>query len=335
MGFDPGKRLAMAAIAAALLAVSQPSSAQSSADRETARGLMKQGDFAFEAGDFAAALKAYETAHAIMRVPTTGVALARAQEKSSKLLEARDTALSVVRSPVQPSEPAVFTEARTAAQDLGEAIEPRIPSLTIAVDGAPVDQVQVSIDGAELPRKLIAVPRKLNPGKHVVTASAPGFHQARADVDLAEAASETLTLRLEPSTGPTTESWPKGSNEPAPSHAGDAAKTHVSPLVYIGFGVGAVGLVVGSVTGVLSLSKASSAEEQCDGNACKEAAGDDIDGSKSLANVSNVAFGVGAVGIGVGVFGLLSSGGEPKTGRAKPGVEPLVGTRFVGMRGVF
>jgi hypothetical protein len=193
----------------------------------------------------------------------------------------------------------------------------------------------VTIDGAELPKNLVGVPRKLNPGKHLATASAPGFHQARADIDLAEAGSETLTLRLEPSTGPTTESWPKASGELAPQDAQDPAGRGVSPMVYAGFGVGAAGLVVGSVTGILSLSKAASAkDEHCRDNLCSEAARDDIDASKTLATVSNVAFAVGAVGVGVGVYGLLSSGGTAKTGRKKPRVEPLVGN-YLGVRGVF
>jgi hypothetical protein len=270
-----------------------------------------------------------------MRVPSTGVALARAQEKLGKLLEARDTALSVSRSSAQPNESGVFTEARAAAQELAEAIEPRIPALTVAVEGAPLDQLAVSIDGAELPRNLLGVARKLNPGKHVATASAQGFHRARSEIELKEAASETLTLRLEPSTGPTTESWPKTRGGPASAIAGADRPSRVSPLVYVGFGVGAAGLALGSVTGILSLSKASSAKDHCQGNACSEAAREDIDGSKTLANVSNVAFAVGVVGIGAGIYGLLSSGGDHETGRAKPGVEPLVGGRFLGVRGIF
>ena len=133
--------------------------------------------------------------------------------------------------------------------------------------------------------------------------------------------SETLTLRLEPSTGPTTESWPKAGSAPAPANYGRTrGPARVSPLVYVGFGVGAAGLAVGSVTGILSLSKASRAKDHCEDNACREAARDDIDGSKTLANVSNVAFAVGVVGIGVGVYGLLSSGKERKTA-VEPGPE--------------
>jgi hypothetical protein len=335
MGFDSKQPILALLLGTTVLLIAAPGGAQTAADRETARTLMKQGDTAFAAQDYAAALKAYENANAIMRVPSTGIALARAQEKLGKLLEARDTALAVARSSVQSGEPNVFTEARAAAQELAEAIEPRIPSLTVIVEGPSPDQVEVSIDGAGLPRNLLGVPRKLNPGKHQATASASGFHQARSEVDLEESASETLTLRLEPSTGPTTESWPKAASEPAAGTSNEAGTARVSPLVYLGFGTGAAGLAVGSITGILSLSKASSAKEHCQDNACREAGRDDIDGSKTLANVSNVAFVVGVVGSGVGVYGLVSSGKERKSGRARPRVEPLVGSRFLGVRGVF
>src|SRR5690606_23504734 len=59
------------------LAVSAPirASAQqpSLADRETARALMDEGDRKRDSGDLAGALKSYEAADALMRVPTTGI----------------------------------------------------------------------------------------------------------------------------------------------------------------------------------------------------------------------------------------------------------------------
>ena len=122
---------------------------------------MKQGDAAFEAADFRAALKAFETAHGIMQVPSTGIALARAQEKLGLLLEARNTALAVSRIAARPAEPGVFTEARDAARELAATLEARIPSLTIAVEGP--EQTRVTIDGSELLRSQYRVARKLNP----------------------------------------------------------------------------------------------------------------------------------------------------------------------------
>src|SRR5436190_23509399 len=52
----------------------------SAADKETARSLMDEGDRKFAAKDYKGALDAYQGAHAIMGVPTTGLEVAKAQE---------------------------------------------------------------------------------------------------------------------------------------------------------------------------------------------------------------------------------------------------------------
>src|SRR5260221_13091450 len=98
------------------------------ADRETARGLMKQGTAARDAGHLDEALKNFEAADAIMRVPTTAYEVAKTRAALGKLIEARDGALSIARSSAQPNEPAPFAEARTAAQKLSDDLEGRIPS---------------------------------------------------------------------------------------------------------------------------------------------------------------------------------------------------------------
>ena len=64
-------------------------------DKETARSLMDEGDRKFAAKDFKGALDAYQGAHAIMGVPTTGIEVAKAQEALGLLVEARDTLLAV------------------------------------------------------------------------------------------------------------------------------------------------------------------------------------------------------------------------------------------------
>jgi hypothetical protein len=310
-----------------------PASAQSAADRETARALMKQGDVAFEAADYRAALKAYETAHGIMQVPTTGLALARAQEKLGLLVEARNTALTVSRIAVQPAEPPVFTEARATVRDLAAALEARIPSLSVDVTGTP--EAKVSIDGIELPRNQFRVQRKLNPGKYSVVASAPGFREEREEVVLAESDSRQLVLELEPSVGPTTETW----SEPArsgkePASASAVPPTKLPTLVYVGFGVGAAGIAVGSVAGVISLTKTANAKEHCQDARCQPVASDDIESARTWATVSNVGFAVGIAGAAVGVYALVTSDKERSAAKARR-IEPLVGARFLGVRGAF
>lgn len=190
-----------AALGAAFVLLAAPSAlAQpSSADKETARNLMKEGDAKFAARDYAGALKAYEAAHAIMQVPSTGLPLARAQLERGLLVEARDTLLQVTRHPKDPSEPAAFAKAREEAAELAQKIAPRIPSLTITVEGAPSDaSVEVTVDGAPVPPAALSAPRKVNPGSHTITAWASGFKAAQASVSVKEGDSQKVTLKLVP-----------------------------------------------------------------------------------------------------------------------------------------
>jgi hypothetical protein len=201
--------LAPLAPAVMLLAPSAALAQPSSADKETARNLMKEGDTKFAAKDFAGALKAYQAAHAIMQVPSTGLPLARTQLERGLLVEARDTLLQVSRHPKEANEPAAYAKAREEAAQLAQKIAPRIPSLVIVVEGASADAAAVAVDGSAVPSAALGAPRKVNPGSHTVTASAPGYRDASATVDVKEGENEKVTLKLV-STGGATPPPPSG-----------------------------------------------------------------------------------------------------------------------------
>lgn len=163
---------------------------------------MKEGDAKFAAKDYSGALKAYEGAHAIMKVPTTGLPLAKAQIERGLLVEARDSLLQVTRHPKEAGEPAAFSKAREEAAALAAKIAPTIPSLAITIQGAPGEAaVEVTIDGAAIPAGALAAPRKVNPGSHTITASAPGFGVATSTVTVKEGEASAVTLTLKPGGG--------------------------------------------------------------------------------------------------------------------------------------
>src|SRR5258706_1594761 len=119
------------------------------ADRETARTLMQSGGTAFREQNYAAALEAYRAADAIMRVPTTGLALARTEAALGKLVDARDAALAVLRMPVKADEPRAYARARKDANALALDLATHIPTLNIRIQGvARGTTVELSIDGA-------------------------------------------------------------------------------------------------------------------------------------------------------------------------------------------
>ncbi|UQA58949.1 PEGA domain-containing protein [Polyangium aurulentum] len=188
--------LAPLAPAAIVVAPSAALAQPSSADKETARNLMKEGDAKFAAKDYAGALKAYQAAHAIMQVPSTGLPLAKTQIERGLLVEARDTLLQVSRHPKEANEPAAYAKAREEAAQLAQKIAPRIPSLVIVIEGASADEAAVAVDGSAVPAAALGSPRKVNPGSHTITASATGYRDASATLDVKEGENEKVTLKL-------------------------------------------------------------------------------------------------------------------------------------------
>jgi hypothetical protein len=177
------------------IAYAQPSSS----DKETARALMKEGDEKFAAKDYAGALKAYQAAHDIVKAPTTSLALAKAQIERGLLLEARDTLLEAVRHPKEVGESVAAGKARDEASQLSSKIVDRIPALVITVDGAPAGtNIDVTIDGQSVPASTLSTPRKVNPGQHAITASAPGFQLVQTTVTLKEGEQGKASLTLKP-----------------------------------------------------------------------------------------------------------------------------------------
>lgn len=341
------RRAASLSLATALITATAMASAAepSLSDRETAHALMDEGDAKRDAKDLQGALKAYEAADAIMHVPTTAIEVARTQVALGQLLEARETLARLARSPAKPGEPAPFTAARKQADALYAELGAKIPSVAVELVGrerAQAQAVEVAVDGQSVPPEAANVPRKVNPGKHVVVVRAGGAERTE-EVMVAEGEARTITVDLasldRPSETPTKTAWG--------AEASSSDNVLPKALIYGGFATAAVGIGIGTVTGLMSLSKVSSTTDGCEplgdgGYRCDPSKQGDIDSARTLGNVSTVAFIVGAAGVGAGVVGLILNKGSraeaaPGTSTAprKPHVQADVGPTWVGLRGTF
>ena len=299
----------------------------SAAEKETARKLVKSGRKKLKTGDVPGAITDLRAAHEIMDVPTTAVALGKAQIEAGRLVEARDTLLSVARMPEAKREPGPFVRAREEAKLLAKEIEPRIPQLRIRIRGAPEGaSVGVKVDDVEIKPAALKVPLSLNPGSHTIVTRL-GEREKLTDVNLIEGQKESLVVDV----SGLVEAEPQAAKDEPPPETEPAG---TSPLVYVGFGVAGAGVLVGSITGVMALSKKASVDEECVDNRCPPSTHDDIDSGRTLGNVSTIAFIVGGVGAGVGVYGLLSGGGDSPQAE-KAGAEPWIGLGSAGVRGRF
>lgn len=304
------------ALAAALgLAASLPTPAladgpPSASDLESARGALLAGRALRAKGDLAGALEKFKAAHVLAHTPVTGIELAKAHADLGQPVEARDVCFEIGRMPVVVGETGRSREARAEANTLAEAMKNKVATLLVVLKTPPNRAAVVKVDGVEVPEAALAAGRKVNPGKHVVTARIDEGPEASVSATLGEG--EKKSVELSPEAPPKVARGGTGAPPPPPPPVEVERKT-LSPLVPIGFGVGTAGLVVGSVAGLVALSKKSTLETQCTQQTPSGPVGcgagvSDLSTARGAATVSTVGFVVAGVGAAVGVVGLLTPG---------------------------
>jgi hypothetical protein len=298
----------------AALAGARDGAAQTPSERIAARHLMDDGDRYAEQKQFAEALRVYVAAHAIMRVPTTGIEVARTLAALGRLVDARDAAFEVTRMPIEPNEPKPFGAARREAAELDEQLAKRIPTLRIALaGGADPAMVHASIDEDELPAKALTLPRRVDPGKRLVHVRAAGFAPVDREVEVKEGS--TTVVRVELDSLPRT---PFG----------------LPPLAVAGLSAAALGVTVGTITGIVSLNKAADARQLCgvDIRNCDPAAAGSIESSKTYGWIATASFALALAGGALATYTLLS---RPTSNRARTDLDLVVTAGGAGMRGTF
>lgn len=248
------------------------------AAKQQARELMAQGRKSRDTADLRAALSSFSQADEIMRVPTTGLEVARTLLAFGRLVEAAKAAERVLTLPEAPDDPDAFAKAREAARELGRELEARTPRLRVAGVTA---QTRLTLDGIPLEGDVASEGARVNPGRHVLVAEQGGKRQTRA-VEVSEAAGNVdVTFDLAPA-------------RPAPTPerpARKSSKTRGSTIAIYGLG----GLAVAGVGGGIGLmlganARKSDLEKTCAPH-CRE---DAVDQLHTTYVLSNVAMAVGA-----------------------------------------
>lgn len=235
------------------------------------------------------------------------------------------------------------------ARDQVAALGKQLARITLRVS-APQAGLSLTLDDQPLDGAALNTSLPIDPGKHTLAATAPGkaawstvidVPPTRADLDvpipeLAEASAPAPTpiaapVPSAPAVPPAVVSAPK----PRPVEALPPERDGARVLMYGSFSVGAAGVLLGAITGVVTLTRAGNLRDKCTNDRCTVAQTDELSSVNALANVSNVGFLVGAVGVGVGVGALLwSRTPEPATKTARS-ITPTFGPGTLGLRGTF
>ncbi|XXX82163.1 PEGA domain-containing protein [Sorangium sp. So ce134] len=326
------RRLGIASLLLALTCAPAALAQVSDADRATARSLAVEGQEALERKDFSAALDRFRRADAIIHAPTLLLGVARAQVGLGQWIAAQESYSRIVREGAPEKSPEQFFEAIAAAQRELDALAPRIPQVLISLRGP--ETAAVTIDGEPVPRAALGVKRPVDPGDHAIRAEAAGFAPVEAKVTLAEGASETVALELKPVAPP-----PVAAPPPPPARApdrGPGAAPGTSGRTILGIaalGLGGAGLAAGAVGGVLAIGKHGDLSERCPSDRCAPSLQGDVDSYHAMGTLSTIGFAIGAAGVGVGTFLLLTAPRSPQ--RAGISITPVIGLGSAGAKGSF
>ena len=300
-------RRRLAASLVALASVSLAAEARAG-DPAAARELLKRGYLLAQEGKCEEAVPLFEESLRLDVKAITLINTADCEEKLGRLSGALGHWVDARARAKVEGNAAVEAEAENRAKSL----EPRLARLVIVVPRASPAGTVVTRDGITLGPVSLGIETPVDPGPHVVVVGAPGRAEATVRVMLAEGE----TKRVEAAPGDAV----RGDAGRAPE--GPEARG-TSPLVWVGFGVGAAGLAVGSVTGLLAMSRATDVERACPGGLCPDAeALDRVDGGRTLGNVSTVAFVVGGAGGALGATMLQRGAPRPPPPRGSAVVAP-------------
>ncbi|MEI9937974.1 MAG: hypothetical protein WDO74_32980 [Pseudomonadota bacterium] len=279
--------------------------------RTAARDLATQGAQAYEAGDYAQASDFFRRAHELVPAPTIALMRARSLAKLGQLLEAIDIYEQTSRFKLTDDAPAAYLQAVEEARSEMEEVRHRLPRLKLTLLGVSSSEpAQVSMDDKPTPDALLGVERPTNPGSHHIEVRVAGQLRATRDLTMIEGESYQIELDVRPARpAPKPVVARPAANESSTSGAHSWRKTGG----YVALGVGALGLGIGTYTGLLALHHKSELDSVCHPT-CPPSSAGDIDSFRSNRTISYVSFGVGIVAAGTGVA-LLTLG--------KPGQERL------------
>lgn len=293
--------LVLCALASGFVAGAAHAQAPSSADRATARTLAQEGYEALRDHDYAKALDRFNRANQLVRAPTLLRDLARAQVGLGRLVDAHETYSAILREGVSDEAPQPWLKAVEDAKAELAALSPRLPWVIITVSGPA--HPRVTIDGAPVPESSLGVKRAADPGRHELRALAPGYYTAKKTISLKEG--ETVNIAFDLEDAPP-DAAPKSEDE-----AGTVSVATVKdpawrkPVTIGAFALGGAGIVVGSVTGILAMTKHDQLATDCFERKCGPNEKGTLSNYRTLGMVSTIGFVAGGVATAAGVVLVL------------------------------
>jgi hypothetical protein len=310
---------------AVVLAWSPGVRAQSDQDKGVATVLFEEAKALLASGKVGEACRKLEESRRLDPLPGTLLNLASCHERegltASAMAEFREARAMADRD---------HRDDRVAfAEEHMKALEPRLSMLVIVV-GPDADRPELSVsrDGIVLGRAVWGTRIPVDPGTHVIEASAPGKARRRVEVRVGpDADVQTATLapledEAPPPPPPVVAPPPPPVVAPPPRVEAPPPPAGLSSRRIVALATGAAGVIglgLGTYFGVTAITKHNDPNAACPGAASNCSAQIDLNNQAGFnADASTVSFAVGLAALGVGAFLWFGDSGvsvSPGVGR--------------------
>lgn len=295
----------------------------SDVDRAAAQSLFDEGMKLMGAGRYSDACHKLEESQRIDPGMGTQYNLADCYEKTGKTASAWINFSEVADAALKEGN----AEREHVARARAAALQRQLSYVTVLVPH-PKEGLVVKRDGMELRVATFGVASPMDPGAHVIEASAPGSEpsQTRVDVGKDGARVEVVVPELKAVAAPEEK---REFNAGSEHHTGSQQKT----WALVSGGLGVVGVGIG--TGLLVSAASTHSKANCDSNNVCPTLTDKslLDTAHNRANVATVPLAIGIVGLAAGVTLWLTA---PSIKDAQtPAVGPMLAPTQVGVQGRF
>ncbi|AKV04640.1 hypothetical protein AKJ09_11303 [Labilithrix luteola] len=276
-----------------------------------AEQLFRDGRAAMKKGDYERARTMFVESQRLDPAAGTLLNLALAEEKLGKLASAWEHSGTALEG-FSASDDRI-----AVAKKLHDDLDKRVARLTLTTSAPFPAGTKVLVDGTELSMASLGVALPQDPGPHRIVVRAPDHKDREFSLTLAERAAQTQALELgevvdtpplAPGPAPAAASAPPSAPEREHAETGSETTRAVGWALTV---AGGVGLVVGGVTGVLTIGRKNTTDEHCNTTGCDSEGFDASKEGRTLGTVSTVAFVAGAA-LAVGGVSILLFAPKPR-----------------------
>jgi hypothetical protein len=300
-------------VAVCLLGGAPEAVAQTDQERAAARSAAKEGISAYHEQNFEEALRYLRNAESVIHAPTHLLFIARSQVGLGQFVEALETYQKIAVEKLPSNAPQAFVEAREAAVAEMPSVEERIGKLVLKVsasDGSNLQNLVVTLNGANLPPALVGTPTPVNPGKVKVSIAAHRMQLFESEIDVGEGKKEKLVVSLKPGKADPSEATMTAPDAAEPGTEPRAAGRSTAGWAFVVSGGAVFG--TGAVLGAFSLKQLGNARSDdtlCGrDDQCTKAGWDKVESARLMSIVGDISMGVGLAATGVGIYLLATSG---------------------------